>query len=319
MVVPSIGLSRHLGACLESLRASSGVRLQLILVAQAWCPEPALAGPGEIVPLSDAVGFARAANAGLSRGDGEFVAVVNDDALVAPDWLASLVEALARDAGASSAQGTNLSLSHPDLADGCGLAWNRDWQAVQLGHGRSAPAGSEPISEIFGVSGTAAVYRRAALAALETRTARPFEERLFAYYEDVDLACRLRARGGRALWVPGARARHAGGASASGLRTHPARLVYANRVRVLARLLGRRLPGALPRIVLRDAFDLAGAVRRREWSLVRAITAGWWDAVRTLRDYAHTESSRVTLDEVRRLSAEAWSEARCEVSAKARS
>ena len=55
------------------------------------------------------------------------------------------------------------------------------------------------------MSATAAIYRRSALADLGD-AGRPFDARLFAYYEDVDLACRLRAAGHRALRVPAARA-----------------------------------------------------------------------------------------------------------------
>ncbi len=50
------------------------------------------------------------------------------------------------------------------------------------------------VEEIFGVSATAAVYRREALRAVASG-GEVFDPRLGSYYEDVDLAGRLRAAG----------------------------------------------------------------------------------------------------------------------------
>ena len=121
---------------------------------------------------------------------------------------------------------------------------------------RSGTAGSAPPSErrareVFGVSATAALYR-ARGARGGRRRGQLFDPRLVSYYEDVDLAGRLRAAGYRALWVPEARARHAG--SITG-RTPEPRAVAAD----LRQPLPRRRPPPGPRFPRRAAED--GAAR----------------------------------------------------------
>ena len=64
-----------------------------------------------------------------------------------------------------------------------------------------------------------------------------FDERLYAYYEDADLASRLRASSYRAHLVTAARSTHAGSASEAALPQSRRALVYGNRYLVVARLL----------------------------------------------------------------------------------
>ena len=62
----------------------------------------------------------------------------------------------------------------------------------------------EEPEEVFAWSGTSVLLRRAYLEDVGL-----FDPRLFAYYEDLDLAWRGRARGWRYLYVPGSVVRHA--------------------------------------------------------------------------------------------------------------
>ena len=61
-----------------------------------------------------------------------------------------------------------------------------------------------------------------------------FDERYFMYWEDVDLCARLRARGGRIVWLPWARVEHAAGGSSGGGRSRLRKYLMAqNAVRFL--------------------------------------------------------------------------------------
>jgi GT2 family glycosyltransferase len=202
---------------------------------------------------------------------------------------------------ACAAQGVHLRLDDPSRVDGCGLAWNRDWQAVQLRAGELPPSPEDPETEIFGVSATAAVYRAAALdraGALDAALLDgpgPFDPRLGSYYEDVDLACRLRATGARALLVPEARALHAGSATGRSMALRRWRWIYGNRLLVLARLLGRRFSREAPRILLRDVRDLARAAVTGEVRRSGGILAGWGRALRRGPAFAHRGEPLVPL------------------------
>jgi len=290
-IVPTVGASPWLGRCLEALRAAGGRELEILLVAQG---RQGLAAATAAARLADRTlhldrnaGFAAANNRALAEARGELVATVNDDAVVAPGWYGALVAALDERPAAAAAQGVNVKLADPRFADGCGLAWNRWWQAVQIGHGETPPPPSAPVREIFGVSATAAIYRRSALAAVAFAGdgLAAFDARLVSYYEDVDLACRLRAAGYGALLVPVARAEHAGSASGRRLPMASWHLVYGNRYLVLARLLGRGFLPRLPRIWCRDAVDLGQALCRADAGRAAGIVAGWGRAALALGRY----------------------------------
>lgn len=280
-VVPSLGLGPDLGGVLAALRgelAANGGALVWVHQGSA-APPPGLASPRErLVRLEAPAGFARAANLGIAAaGDAELVALVNDDATVEPGWLAALARALDADPGAVAAQGVNLLGDGSGRADGWGLDWNRWRQAIQLGHGEAPPAPGAPVAEVFGVSATAALFRVAALAGLGRPG--PFDERLGSYYEDADLALRLRAHGGRALSVPAARARHVGSATAGRAPARRWRLIYGNRWAVVARGAGRRLPLEVPRLLARDVADLARALAGGDAGRAGGVVAGWARAV----------------------------------------
>jgi N-acetylglucosaminyl-diphospho-decaprenol L-rhamnosyltransferase len=329
-VVPTVGRSPWLAACLEALRRQGGAgSLEIVVVDQA--PRPLVLAPGladRVLRPERNLGFAGGTNLGIAAAGGELVATVNDDAVVDRGWLAALAAALRADPDAAAAQGVNLlaaaasgggqpstapaspaaptggggqpSIAPPspvalvapagggETIDGCGLGWNRWWQAVQLGRGEpapdpadmepggaapgdsspegsapgasppaySAPGASPPAHEVFGVSATAALFRRAALQRVARRGGEIFDPRLVSYYEDVELAGRLRAAGYRALLVPAARARHAGSASGRAASRERWRLIYGNRYLAAAGLLGSGFWPRLPLMALRDLLDL---------------------------------------------------------------
>ena len=87
-----------------------------------------------------------------------------------------------------------------DLYAVSGLGWRRD-------HGVAAEAHRLEPDEVFGPCAAAALYRRSAL-----EEAGGLDESFFCYFEDVDLAFRLRLLGHRCLYVPDAVVHHVGSA-----------------------------------------------------------------------------------------------------------
>ncbi len=112
---------------------------------------------------------------------------------------------------------------------------------------------------MFGACAGAALYRRSALASLGG-----FDERYFAYLEDVDLALRLRLAGWRCRYEP-AVARHAGEGSA------------------------HQLPGGHHFLVARNTIVLVAIWFPVRWlALVGYRQAGWlWHAAREHRLAVH--------------------------------
>jgi GT2 family glycosyltransferase len=162
----------------------------------------------KIVALAENRGFAAGCNLGLSETKSPYVLLLNADARLAPGYLQLLLAELASHPRAASATGKLVwEREGARLIDSAGIelcAW-----ALRPGdRGRGEPDRGQydHPGEIFGPSATAAVFRRAALSKLSPEV---FDEDLFAYYEDVDLAWRLGRPGWRHLYVPGAVALHA--------------------------------------------------------------------------------------------------------------
>jgi GT2 family glycosyltransferase len=221
--------------------------------------------PGiEVVRLEQNLGFAAANNLAVREAsDCKWVVLLNPDAFPEPKWLEQLLAAadvrpdysffasrmlMAADPGRLDATG--------DLVHVSGIAWPRD-------HG--APASSaETGNEVFSASAAAALYRRDAF--LEVGG---FDERFFCYFEDVDLAFRLRLAGHRCWYVPTAVVSHVGAATSG--RESDFFLYHTHRNIVWSWV--KNMPSPLfwlylPQHVLFNLFVLVAYVRLRRAGLV---------------------------------------------------
>lgn len=222
--------------------------------------------------------------------------LLNDDAVLDDGWLTTCLDFLTANPRASAVQGTNLQSESPQTIDGGGIGWSQlGWQAIQLWHGR--PSIEVPVEdqEIFGVSATACLMRREALTEIAQSNGDSFDPRLDTYYEDVELAVRLRAAGWSAHLLPTATARHVGGASGRRLGRRRLALLYGNRYLTVARLLGRDFAAARGEMHRRDLRDLL-----RHPASTLGIVAGWRRARRELPYFEHDGPSDPPLAEIRR-------------------
>jgi GT2 family glycosyltransferase len=240
-------------SAVRSVQAQTEVDLSIVVVDNASRPEErgrlAADAPNvRIVAFSRNLGFAAAANEGIARTRAPFVLLVNNDAVLAPDYAARLAARLALDERLAAVQGVVLERSGGRV-DTAGLEWNDRGEAVPVLAGADASATPAAVFEVTGVSATAALYRRDALMKVAPH-GRIFDDRFFAYYEDVDLSLRLARAGWRFACEPQAVARHEG--SRTGRRTPFRRAVWTarNRWRTLfanfsPRLLAQNLPALL--------------------------------------------------------------------------
>lgn len=185
------------------------------------------------------LGFAGGNNAAYRHATGEYVALINNDVILDRDWLATVVAALDSDPKLAAVQ-TILRRDETTI-DGAGIDIS-DGTFRQM---------RDLSSEAWGVSATAALYRREALGDAI------FDETLFAYYEDVDLCARLHEAGWRTEVLPVIKAAHRGSQSASILGGDALRLRTRNRY-----LVARKYRG-VGRITALLIEDLKLAVRGR--------------------------------------------------------
>lgn len=237
-----------LDACLASIRAQS-VAANVILFDNGSRNRT----PGSTARSETNLGFAGGANAALRHSTADYVALVNNDVLLDPDWLAHVRDALDRDPQLGAVQ---TIIRRPDgRIDGAGIDIS-DGTFRQIGHGSDVGA---PLAVAWGVSATATLYRRSAIGD------RFFDERFFAYYEDVELSARLRASGWRIAVLPVVAATHRGSSSASLLGRNALRLRTRNRYLVTRMHRGVGRIGALlwedARLLLRGRSSLRGLLQ----------------------------------------------------------
>jgi GT2 family glycosyltransferase len=160
--------------------------------------------------LSQNVGFAAGNNLLAATARGPWLALLNPDAIPAPDWLARLMEATRRHPAAVMFGSTQLDAADPLCLDGAGdhyLAIGLPWRG---GYGWPLAA-LPPEGEVFAPCAAACLLRADVF-----REAGGFDERFFCYVEDVDLAFRLRLQGHHCVQVRSAVVSHVGGASSGG-------------------------------------------------------------------------------------------------------
>ena len=155
-------------------------------------------------------GFAAAVNEGIRNTKAPYVALLNNDARPADDWLESLFEALQKNEAFSYGASRVLCSSRPELLDRAGDLYTYAGVALMRGHLELAEERYSREEEVFGASAVAALYRRSLFEDIGL-----FDEDYFCIYEDVDLCLRARLRGHRCLYVPKAKVHHIGSATIS--------------------------------------------------------------------------------------------------------
>ncbi|HKO38780.1 MAG TPA: glycosyltransferase family 2 protein [Solirubrobacterales bacterium] len=271
VVIPSWNSLDLLPRCLASLRAQD-VELELLVVDNGSEDGSPAYLEREGVPHVDLprnVGFAAAVNLGVRRTGAAAVLVLNADTVLEPGAVAALLEALEADEGLGGVQPRILQLRQGEAADAdeaelysVGQALTADGRALELGAGeRQAPERLRP-AEVFGVCGAACLLRRSAFERLGG-----YDERYFAFYEDVDLNVRGRIAGWRFGYVPGAVVWHVGNASWSAQAPRPsawnARLVARNRIATQLKFMPAT---RLPLVAAVETGALLRAARQRRFA-----------------------------------------------------
>lgn len=303
IIIPTFNGLRFLPTCLDALHRQTYTRREIIVVDDAssddtlaylQAEQPAV----RVVALASNRGLATACNAGAAAAQGDILVMLNNDTEVERPWLAELVLPFAHPEVGSVASKMLLfdrrTILHNtgDLMGADGIPRNRGVWEEDRGQ-------YDQQTAVFGGCGGAVAYRRAMW-----EEAHGFDEDLFMYMEDVDLAWRAQMAGWTARFAPRARVYHhlsatGGGALAS---------YYTGRNTIW--VLYKNMPGALlrrywPRIVAAQ-LKIAGSAAwagLRGGEAARARLRGQRDGLRTLTSLRAKRTSvqaarRVTDEEI---------------------
>lgn len=186
----------------------------------------------------DNAGFGRPHNQAIRQAKGEFVLLLNSDAILTAGYIANALKAF-EDEKVGAVQGkllrydfdkNELRKSEEDqklnIIDTMGLMMFKNRRIVCIGQGQPDKGQFEKEKEIFGADGAAPVYRMKALEDTklpllnhnprrEIYSYEYFDEDFFMYKEDVDLAWRLRLNGWKTIYTPRSAAYHGRGSGDS--------------------------------------------------------------------------------------------------------
>lgn len=202
--------------CLDSVLAQSRPPDDVIVVdncsqdeSRDWLARTTVGSGWRCLLLDSNLGYAGACNSGIKIARGSLIGVLNNDLVLAPEWLESL---LRHDQPPWNFWASKiLYASRPSHIDSAGDGMAVVGSAFKRGHGEATERFQEN-SEVFGACGAAALFRREVLQ--ETGG---FDPDFFLIYEDADLSMRARLLGHRCLFVAGALVYHRVNASIGAL------------------------------------------------------------------------------------------------------
>lgn len=254
VVIPNYNGEKYLGDCLKALKEQSMKDFDLIVVDNGSQDESVRivreGFPGaELIRLDKNYGFSKAVNDGIRTARTEYVILLNNDTRVEKDFVKALFEAVSRDDRIFSVSARMLQMNDPQLIDSAGdmyccLGW-------AFARGKDKPSGRyDKRADIFSACAGAAIYRKSVFNVIGY-----FDEKHFAYLEDVDLGYRARINGYRNVYEPRALVYHAGsGLSGSRYNTFKISLSSRNNVYVPY----KNMP--LLQLILNLPFLLAGFI-----------------------------------------------------------
>jgi len=220
-IVPVWNGRELLARLLDSLDRQTEAPSEVLVVDNGstdGAPELARERGARVISMGRNAGFAAAVNRGIRESRTEWVAVLNSDVELSPDYLAILCAA-----GSAYATGKILMGGTANLLDGTFDLLCRGGVAWRAGHGRPDSAVFSERRSIWSAPWTAAVFRRDLFDTIGL-----LDERFESYYEDVEFGLRCARHEIAGLYIPDAVAWHRGSATFG--RWHPrvVRLIARN-------------------------------------------------------------------------------------------
>lgn len=251
IVIPNYNGKHFLKDCLQSVFAQD-IEDQEVIVVDNGSTDGSLeyldTFPGvRVIALDKNYGFCYAVNVGIKASESEYVILLNNDTEVDKNFASELLRAIKSDEKIFSCASKMIQFHNREQIDDagdyyCALGW-----AFGRGKGGSVDQYKEP-ADVFAACAGAAIYRKKMLESLGY-----FDEKHFAYLEDIDIGYRAKIYGCRNVYAPGAVVYHVGsGFSGSAHNAFKVKLSSRNSVY----LVYKNMP--FLQIILNSPFLLLG-------------------------------------------------------------
>lgn len=272
VVIPVYGKWEVTAVCLAALAAQT--REHRIIVVDDAGPDDTAERLRDGYPHVDVVrlarnsGFAAACNAGILRGTGDLVVLVNNDVEAAPDMIEKLVAPFENAPRLGSS--CPLLFAPDGTIDAYGICADVTMAGFVRLHGQPASSLPTAAHELVGPYGAVAAYRREALDEVGL-----LDEGIFMYGEELDLALRLGAAGWKTAAIADARGVHLGGATSGRGSAKQRERAGFGRGYLLRAYGVLRSSHALRALVTELVVCAGDAVLSRDLASTRGRIAGW--------------------------------------------
>ncbi len=230
IIIPNYNGYRFMEPCLSSLKKQTFKDFRTLIVDNASAdgsveyvrehyPEI------ELITLDKNYGFSRAVNIGIRHSRTPYVILLNNDTTVDPYYIEEMVKAIEQSPRIFSVSSKMIQTYHPELIDSAGDLYTLTGWGVCRGVGRPISNYSKS-DEVFSACAGAAIYRRQVFKKIGL-----FDEKHFAYLEDIDVGYRAKIFGYRNMYCPTALVYHVGsGTSGSKYNSFKVKLSARNNV-----------------------------------------------------------------------------------------
>lgn len=271
-IVPHWNRRDLLGALLENLSLQRRPFDEIVVVDNGstdGSAELARREGARVVALDRNVGFAAAVNRGIDVAHSEWIAILNNDVTLAPDWLEILLADASR-THVSFATGKILSAANSSILDGAFDEISRAACAARCGSGKSDDEFWNQSRTIRFAPMTAALFRSSLFHELGG-----LDEVFGSYHEDVEFGIRCALAGRAGTYVPRAVAYHQGSATFGKWSADSVRRISRNQF--LLALKHFRGQSALPIVIGQLLWGLVALRHGCGRAFLTGKKAGWAD------------------------------------------
>jgi len=284
-IIPHWNRRDLLDTLFASLRAQTRLFDEIIVVDNGSTDDSAALAEShnvKVLRLGSNFGFAVAVNRGIEATNADWIAILNNDVTLAPDWL----EILLKTDGIGFATGKILNAADHSLIDGTFDEISRGACACRCGQGKKdSPVWNQP-RPIRMAPMTAAIFRKSLF-----ETVGPLDENFGSYLEDVDFGVRCALSGVQGAYIPTAVAYHRGSATWGAWNKDTVKRISRNQI-----LLTVKHFGGQPRWPIVAGQVLWGLVAFRHFrgvSYLRGKISGWKTARALYREKITISEDRI--------------------------
>lgn len=264
-------------ACLASVRSQTYANQQTIVLdlgstdadvaaIAAACPEV------QIVRLDNNLGYAGNNNIGiklaLAQG-ADWVFILNEDTLLAPDCLSQMLAVAQRDPTIGILGPLVYHYDEPAVIQSAGGMLDAEWNSVHLGKNEVDAGQFQDPHAVDWISGCAILVSRAVIEDIGL-----IDERFFCYWEETDWCYRAGRGGWQIVQVPAAKLWHKG--VQRNYQPHPYVTYYLTRNRLLVLAKHHAPPTAWAGATIDLARTLTSWTVRPKWRAMHEHRNAMW-------------------------------------------